>query len=200
MIIGSQINHFMNKLFYILLIFLTGCYITSYTTDPVYEDYTEEVYYHNDAIYFGYYSGYYYYYGIPHYWPWWYYYAYRPATHYHIHTHVHVHCPNGSFVYAYRDKKFDNRKEKCTKSSWSDKLYRPQSSRWVLPDNKIQYNKNNKFKSNKQNDFKYNINKTDYNRTFNINQTKNTNIKINKPNNRQNRSNNTKIKSNRKPR
>ena len=200
MTIGSQTNQLMNKLFYILLIFLTGCYITSYNTDPVYEDYTEEVYYYNDAIYFGYNLGYYYYYGIPHYWPWWYYYTYRPATHYHIHTHVHVHCPSGSFVYAHRDKKFDNKKEKCTKNSWSDKLYRPQSSRWVLPDNKIQYNKNNRFKQN--NKPNYNFNKTNYNRTFNINQSKiNNNTRINKPNNsKPNRSNNTKIKSNRKPR
>ena len=93
----------------ILVLFLSGCSLTSYYVDPIYEDYTEEVYYHNNTIYFGYYLGYYYYYGIPHYWPWWYYYSYRPATHYHIHTHVHVHCPNGSFVYAYRDKKFNNK-------------------------------------------------------------------------------------------
>ena len=190
----------MNKLFYILLIFLTGCYVTSYTTDPIYEDYTEEVYYHNDVIYFGYHLGYYHYYGIPHYWPWWYYYTYRPATHYYIHTHVHIDCPNGSFVYAYRDKKFDNKKENCTMNSWSNELYRPQSSRWVLPDNKIQYNKNNRFKQN--NKPNYNFNKTNYNRTFNINQSKiNNNTRINKPNNsKPNRSNNTKIKSNRKPR
>ena len=190
----------MNKLFYILLIFLTGCYVTSYTTDPVYEDYTEEVYYHNDVIYFGYHLGYYHYYGIPHYWPWWYYYSYRPATHYYIHTHVHINCPNGSFVYAYRDKKFDNKKENCTMNSWSNELYRPQSSRWVLPDNKIQYNKNNRFKSNnKKDNFKYNINKTNYNRTFNKNQSTNNKpiINNNKPN-RNNKPNNT--KSNRKPR
>ena len=162
------------KIIYISLILMaflfSGCYVTSYHTDPIYEDYTEEVYYHDNSIYFGYHLGYYYYYGIPHYWPWWYYYMYRPATHYHIHTHVHVDCPNGSFVYAYRDKKFDNKKEKCTMSSWPSQNYRPQSSRWVLPDNKIKYNKNNKFKSN-NNNVKYNFNKTDYNRTFNLNQS-----------------------------
>ena len=163
----------------------SGCYVTSYHTDPIYEDYTEEVYYHDSSIYFGYHLGYYYYYGIPHYWPWWYYYTYRPATHYHIHTHVHVNCPNGSFVYAYRDKKFDNKKEKCTMNSWSDQIYRPQTSRWVLPDNKIEYNKNN--------NVKYNLNKTNYNRTFNINQSTNNKpvINNNKPirNNKPNRNN-----------
>ena len=178
----------------IFILFLSGCSLTSYYVDPVYEDYTEEVYYHNDSIYFGYYLGYYYYYGIPHYWPWWYYYTYRPATHYYIHTHVHINCPNGSFVYAYRNKKFNNKKLKCTKDSWGNELYRPQTSRWVLPDNKIEYNRNNK----------YNINKTDYNRNFNpygkFNQNDNKynntininkNNKINKGNNGSKRSNKT---------
>ena len=95
-----------------LILFLSGCSLTSYYTDPIYEDYTDEVYFWEDSTlgtpYFGYWHGYYYYYGIPHYWPWWYYYAYRPATHYHIHTHVHINCPNGSFVYSYRNKKFNN--------------------------------------------------------------------------------------------
>ena len=112
---------------------------------------------------------------------------YRPATHYHIHTHVHVDCPNGSFVYAYRDKKFDNKKEKCTMNDWPSQNYRPQSSRWVLPDNKIKYNKNNKFKSN-NNNVKYNFNKIDYNRTFNLNQSNKP--KIN------NKSNNSSIRHN----
>ena len=197
----------MRLILFLFIFSFLGCYVTTYHTEPLHEDYTDEVYYWNDSElggspYFGYFDGFYYYYGIAHYWPWWYYYMYRPHTHYNIHTHVHINCPNGSFVYGHRNKKFNNKKEKCTKNSWSDNLYRPQSSRWVLPDNKIQYNKNNKFKSNnKQNDFKYNINKTNYNRTFNINQTKNTNIKINKSNNKPNRSNNTKSnKSNRKPR
>jgi len=172
----------------ILVLFLSGCSLTSYYVDPVYEDYTEEVYYYNDTIYFGYNLGYYYYYGIPHYWPWWYYYTYRPATHYHIHTHVHVYCPNGSFVYAYRDKKFNNKKEKYTKDSWGNELYRPQTSRWVLPDNKIQYNKNNR----------YSTNKIDYNGKFNQNSNKRNNIininknnKINKGNNGSTRPNKT---------
>ena len=152
----------------ILILFLSGCSLTSYYVDPIYEDYTEEVYYHDNSIYFGYHLGYYYYYGIPHYWPWWYYYMYRPATHYHIHTHVHVDCPNGSFVYAHGDKKFNNKKEKCTMNSWSNQNYRPQTSRWVLPNNKIEYNKNNKYhrygeiidytKNSKRNNIKYNFN------------------------------------------
>ena len=170
----------------VFILFLSGCSLTSYYVDPVYEDYTEEVYYHDNSIYFGYHLGYYYYYGIPHYWPWWYYYTYRPATHYHIHTHVHINCPNGSFVYAYGNRKFNNKKLKCTKDSWSNELYRPQTSRWVLPDNKIQYNKNNR----------YNINKTDYNRNFTpyghsnkINNKYNNTININK-NNKINKGNN----------
>jgi len=193
------------KLIYISLILiaflLSGCYVT-YTTDPIYEDYTEEVYYHDSSIYFGYHLGYYYYYGIPHYWPWWYYYMYRPATHYHIHTHVHVDCPNESFVYAYRDKKFDNKKEKCTMNSWPSQNYRPQTSRWELPDNKIEYNKNNRFKSDpnqkkykewnsldnqfrtkiypNRNNNKPIINKSNNNRPIKSNTNKNTN-RANKP-------------------
>jgi hypothetical protein len=189
----------------IFILFLSGCSLTSYYTDPVYEDYTDEVYFWEDSIlgtpYFGYWHGYYYYYGIPHYWPWWYYYTYRPATHYHIHTHVHVHCPSGSFVYAYGNRKFNNKKLKCTKDSWSNELYRPQTSRWVLPDNKIQYNKNNR----------YNINKTDYDRNFNpygkFNQNHikhnntinfNKNNKINKGNNGSTRPNKTRINQKKK--
>jgi hypothetical protein len=175
----------LSKILFILL-FLSGCSLTSYYVDPVYEDYTEEVYYYNDSIYFGYYSGYYYYYGIPHYWPWWYYYTYRPATHYYIHTHVHINCPNGSFVYAYGNRKFNNKKLKCTKDSWDNKLYRPQTSRWVLPDNKIQYNKNNKYNINKQN---YNINKTNYNRIFN--KSFNTTNKVNNGSTRPNKTSTT---------
>ena len=79
----------------ILVLFLSGCSLTSYYVDPVYEDYTDQVYFWEDSTlgtpYFGYWEGYYYYYGTPHYWPWWYYYMYRPATHYHIHTGV-VNC------------------------------------------------------------------------------------------------------------
>jgi len=183
----------LNKIL-ILILFLSGCSLTSYYTDPVYEDYTEEVYYHDNSIYFGYHLGYYYYYGIPHYWPWWYYYVYRPATHYYVHTHVHINCPNGSFVYAYGNRKFDNKKLKCTKDSWSNKLYRPQTSRWVLPDNKIEYNRNNKFKSN-------NINKIDYNKNFtphrNFNNI-NKNNTINKGNNGSTRPNKTRINQKKK--
>ena len=187
----------------IFILFLSGCSLTSYYTDPVYEDYTDEVYFWEDSTlgtpYFGYWHGYYYYYGIPHYWPWWYYYIYRPATHYHIHTHVHVHCPSGSFVYAHGNRKFNNKKLKCTKDSWNNELYRPQTSRWVLPDNKIKYNNNNRFKSNnKKDNFKYNINKTNHNKTFNINQTKNTNIKINKGNNGFTRPNKTRTNQKKK--
>ena len=182
----------LNKIL-IFILFLSSCSLTSYYTDPIYEDYTDEVYFWEDSVlgtpYFGYWHGYYYYYGIPHYWPWWYYYTYRPATHYHIHTHVHVHCPSGSFVYAYKNRKFNNKKLKCTKSSWDNKLYRPQTSRWVLPDNKIKYNKNNRFKLNNTNKTHYNRNFTPYGHSNKINNKHNNTININK-NNKINKGNN----------
>ena len=55
----------------ILVLFLSSCGLTQYTYDPIYEDHshTTEVYYYGTDIYFGYYSGFYYYYGVPHFYP-----------------------------------------------------------------------------------------------------------------------------------
>ena len=45
-------------LFGLITAIFTGCYITSYTPDPIYEDHphTTEVYYNGIDIYWGYYS------------------------------------------------------------------------------------------------------------------------------------------------
>jgi hypothetical protein len=59
----------MNRLFTLLLIvILSGCYITSYTPDPIYEDHphSTEIYYNGIDVYWGYHTGFYYYYGTPH--------------------------------------------------------------------------------------------------------------------------------------
>ena len=72
----ENLNRFKNYLGILLIILCTGCYVTSYSPDPIYDDYqhTVEVYYNGVDIYFGYNSGFYYYYGTPHYYPWLYYY------------------------------------------------------------------------------------------------------------------------------
>ena len=186
----------MKQVFILLLVVtLSGCYITSYTPDPIYEDHphSTEVYYNGIDIYFGYHSGFYYYYGIPHYYPWWYYYQFIPPYHYHTHSHIHVHCDNGYFVYGHRGPTLNNNVVKDFKPTIKVKNNNDKS--FVFPRD---WKSSNSTRINKQNNVKYNTNKINYNRTFNINQTKNTNIKINKSNNKPNRSNNT--KSNRKPR
>jgi hypothetical protein len=102
----------------IIMFLLSGCTLTSYTYDPIYEDHphTTEVFWYTDyeiggTPYFGYWSGFYYYYGIPHFYPWWYYYQYLPPHYYHTHTHITVICNNGHYV---RDPapnyRFDNKK------------------------------------------------------------------------------------------
>ena len=87
-------------------------------------------------------------------------------------------------------------------NSWPSQNYRPQTSRWVLPDNKIEYNKNNRFKSDpnqkkykewnsldnqfrtkiypNRNNNKPIINKSNNNRPIKSNTNKNTN-RANKP-------------------
>ena len=85
----------MNKLL-IILLFLSGCTLTQYTIDPIYEDHphTTEVYWYTDyeiggSPYFGYWGNFYYYYGVPHFYPWWYYYQFIPPYHYiHILTYM----------------------------------------------------------------------------------------------------------------
>ena len=165
-------------------VFLSGCYVTSYDPGPIYEDHphTTEVYYNDIDVYFGYYSGFYYYYGIPHYYPWWYYYQFIPPYHYHTHTHIHVHCDNGHYVYGHRGPTVNNNIAKDFRPTIKVKNNKDKS--FVFPRD---WKSNNSPRINKQN---YNINKINYNRTFN------NKIKVN--NNGSKRSN--KKNTSRKPR
>ena len=177
----------------IILTALSGCTLTPYAVDPIYEDHphTTEVYYNGADIYFGYYSGFYYYYGIPHFYPWWYYYQFIPPHHYYTHTHIHVHCDNGHYVYGHRGPLFHNIGPDCPNNQGRFvPTIKPKNNKdksFVFPKD---WKSNNSTRINKQNNFKYNTNKVNYNRTFNINQSSNTN-KPNKSNNstRPNRTN-----------
>ena len=172
----------MNKIVYTILItfILSGCYITSYTPDPIYEDHphSTEVYYNGVDVYFGYYSGFYYYYGIPHYYPWWYYYQFIPPYHYHTHSHIHIHCNNGHYVYGRRGPKLNNNVVKDFRPTI--KIRNKKDKSFVYPRS---WKSSNSTRINKQNSkVNYNINKINYNRTFN--HSKNTiNNKPNKINN-----------------
>ena len=187
----------------ILLLFLSSCTLTSYVYDPVYEDHphTTEVYWYTDyelggTPYFGYWEGFWFYYGVPHYYPWWYYYQFLPPYHYHKYTHVHIHCNNGYYVhYGHRKNLFNNKDGGEYKASVSLKT---------------KDTKTNTFPRNWKSSNSPRINKQDYNRTFNINQSNNDvyknnsnfnvnrninknirNNKINKGNNGSKRSNKT---------
>ena len=184
----------MNKLL-IILLFLSGCTLTQYTIDPIYEDHphTTEVYWYTDyeiggSPYFGYWGNFYYYYGVPHFYPWWYYYQFIPPYHYYTHTHIHVHCDNGHYVYGHRGPTLNNNVAKDFR-----------------PTIKVKNNKDKSFVFPR--DWKSSnsprINKQTYNRTFNLNQSNNINKnnsnfninknnKINKGNNGSKRSNQTK--------
>ena len=182
----------MKKILLILLILSTGCYITSYTPDPIYEDHphTTEVYYNGVDIYFGFSSGFYYYYGKPHFYPWWYYYQFIPPYHYHTHTHVHVHCEPGNYVYGHRGPLFHNTGPDCTVNQGRFvPTIKPKNNKdksFVFPRD---WKSSNSTRINKQNNIKYNTNKINYNRTFKINQSNNTNNKPNRPNNRSTKTN-----------
>jgi len=169
-----------------MLTVMTGCYVTSYTPDPIYEDrpHSTELYYNGLDLYFGFDSGFYYYYGIPHFYPWWYYYQFIPPYHYHIHSHVHVHCDNGHYVYGHRGPTLNNNVIRDFKPTIKPKNNIDKS--FVFPRD---WKSSNSTRINKQN----NINNIDYNRIFNINPQ--TNIKpINK--NNKNNTNNTINKGN----
>ena len=168
----------MNKILLILLL-TCSCTLTSYTTDPVYEDHSHstEVYYNGIDVYFGYYSGFYYYYGIPHYYPWWYYYQFIPPHHYHTHTHIHVHCDNGHYVYGHRGPTLNNNIAKDFRPTIKVKNNKDKS--FVFPRD---WKSNNSTRINKQN---YNINIINYNRTFNK-------IKVNNGSTRPNKTTTTK--------
>ena len=172
----------------LVLLLLCGCNhqflfpITSYDVDPVYEDHphTTEIYYNGIDIYFGYYSGLYYYYGVPHFYPWWYYYQFIPPYHYYVHSHVHIHCNNGYYVYGHKGPTINNNIQKDFNPTTINRKVKSNRDRsFVFPRD---WKSNNSTKTNKQN---YNIDKTNYNRTFNYNN------KINKGNNGSTRPNKT---------
>jgi hypothetical protein len=175
----------------ILILFLSGCTLTQYTVDPIYEDHphTTEVYWYTDyeiggLPYFGYWNNFYYYYGVPHFYPWWYYYQFIPPYHYHTHTHIHVHCNSGYYVYGHRGPKFNNKGDRKYFST-DIKIKNKNSKTNVFPHN---WKSNNSTRINKHN----NVNKNNFN--FNINRNINNNIrnnKINKGNNGSKRSNKT---------
>ena len=189
----------LSKILFILL-FLNSCTLTQYAYDPIYEDHphTTEVYYNGIDIYFGYYSGFYYYYGVPHFYPWWYYYQFIPPYYFHTHTHVYVQCDNGYYVYGHRGPLFHNVGPSCKINNGkfipSVKYKNKNDKSFVFPRD---WKSHNSTKNTKQDNWwnKVNINKTDYNRNFNyrnshkINHKHNNTININK-NNKINKGNN----------
>ena len=193
----------LSKIFFILL-FLSSCGLTQYAYDPIYEDHphTTEVYWYTDyelggTPYFGYWDNFYYYYGVPHFYPWWYYYQFIPPHHYYINTHIIITIESGYYVYGHRGPRFHNIGPDCKinhgKFTPTVKIKNKNDKSFVFPRD---WKSSNSTRINKQNDVKYNINKINYNRTFNFNNTHKSN-NINKSN--KNRSNINKIsKSNKK--
>ena len=194
----------LSKILFILL-FLSSCSLTStYYVDPIYEDHphTTEVYWYTDyelggTPYFGYWDNFYYYYGVPHFYPWWYYYQFIPPHHYYINTHIIITIESGYYVYGHRGPRFHNIGPDCKinhgKFTPTVKIKNKNDKSFVFPRD---WKSSNSTRINKQNDVKYNINKINYNRTFNFNNTHKSN-NINKSN--KNRSNINKIsKSNKK--
>ena len=190
----------LSKIFFILL-FLSSCGLTQYNYDPIYEDHphTTEVYWHTDyeiggTPYFGYWDNFYYYYGVPHFYPWWYYYQFIPPYHYYINTHIIITIESGYYVYGHRGPKFHNIGPNCPtnkgKFTPTVKLRGKNDKSIVFPRN---WKSSNSTRDNKQNNIKYNINKINYNRTFNINQSSKTNKSNNIINSHKNRSNNNKV-------
>jgi len=165
----------------ILMMLLSGCYITSYTPDPIYEDHPHdtEVYYNGIDVYWGYHTGFYYYYGTPHFYPWWYYYQFIPPYHYHTHSHIHVHCDNGHYVYGHRGPTLNNHIVKDFRPTI--KLKNNKDKSFVFPRD---WKSSNSTRINKQND---NVNKINIKSNNIINSNKNrSNNKI-KINNRSNK-------------
>lgn len=181
-------------LFGLISVLFTGCSLTTYTVDPIYEDHphTTEIYYNGVDIYFGYYSGFYYYYGIPHYYPWWYYYQFIPPYHYHIHTHIIINCKPGHYVYGHRGPKFHNIGPDCKvnhgKFTPTIKIKNKKDKSFVFPrdwksSNSTRINKHNDYinKINVKPNNTINFNKNRSNNKIQINNKSNTN-RSNKPN------------------
>ena len=195
----------MKKLLLITIItLLSGCYITSYIPDPIYEDHphTTEVYWYTDyelggTPYFGYCDNFYYYYGVPHFYPWWYYYQFIPPHHYYSHSHIHVHCDNGNYVYGHRGPLFHNIGPDCNINKGQFKpTIKPKNNKdksFVFPRDWKSSNSTRETKQNNNWWDKVNMNKTDYNRKFNYGNSYKTN---NKHNNTININKNNKINKN----
>ena len=210
----------LSKILFILL-FLSSCSLTStYYVDPVYEDHphTTEVYWYTDyelggTPYFGYWDNFYYYYGVPHFYPWWYYYQFIPPYHYYSHTHIIITIDNGYYVYGHRGPKFHNTGPDCKinhgKFTPTVKLKGTNDKSFVFPRD---WKSHNSTRNTKENNWwnKVNMNKTDYNRTFNYGNSYKTNNKhnntininknntINKGNNGSTRPNKTRINQKKK--
>ena len=186
-------------LIFTMLLFLSSCSLTSYYVDPIYEDHphTTEIYFYGTDVYFGYHSGFYYYYGVPHFYPWWYYYQFIPPHHFHTHTHIYVHCSDGHYVYGHRGPTINN--NVARDFTPTIKIKNSNDKSFVFPRN---WKSSNSTRVNKQNELKYNISKQNYNRTFNLNNsnTKNSNKSINYNKNKSNNRSNNKSSSNRNKR
>lgn len=168
----------------IIVLFLSSCSLTStYYVDPVYEDHphSTEVYYYGVDVYWGYNSGFYYYYGVPHFYPWWYYYQFIPPYNFYTHSHVYVHCDNGNYVYGHRGPTLNNNVIRDFKPTIKPKNNIDKS--FVFPRD---WKSSNSTRINKQS----NINKIDYDRIFNINPQTNIKPNNNRPNYNKNKGNN----------
>tara|TARA_B100000287_G_scaffold334242_1_gene319483 strand:+ start:294 stop:857 length:564 start_codon:yes stop_codon:yes gene_type:complete len=170
------------------IIFLSGCYITGYTYDPIYEDrpHSTEVYYWNDSElggspYWGYWGGFYYYYGTPHFYPWWYYYQFIPPTYYNSTTHITIICDSGYYVYGHRGPLFHNIGPSCPinrgKFTPTIKLNNNKDKSFVFPRD---WKSSNSTRINKHNDNKIIINNRNNTRNNSIIKNKSrNNVKLN---------------------
>ena len=143
---------------------LSSCYGTYYLTDSEYSDVREShasVTYYDNQIYWGWHSGYYYYYGIPHYYPWNYYYNSCPPSHYTHTTHVVITRPVNKPTH--RPNRPTIRPNRPVKNNTTIK---------VKTNRNVKINKNSSNKSN---------NKTFNNRSNKTNTNRNTKRNIRKP-------------------
>tara|TARA_R110001583_G_scaffold61265_2_gene181292 strand:+ start:1280 stop:1774 length:495 start_codon:yes stop_codon:yes gene_type:complete len=143
---------------------LTSCTGVYYLTDAEYSDVREShasVTYYDNQIYWGWHSGYYYYYGIPHYYPWNYYYNSCPPSHYTHTTHVVITRPVNKPTH--RPNRPTIRPNRPVKNNTTIK---------VKTNRNVKINKNSSNKSN---------NKTFNNRSNKTNTNRNTKRNIRKP-------------------
>ena len=186
-----------------LVLFLSSCYGTYYISDAEYDDAREEhtsLTYWDNQIYWGWSSGYYYYYGVPHMYPWWHYYTLIPHYTYSVHTHITIFCDNGYYVSKPRGNKFKNNRGGTYKPNI--RTVKPNRSRVNTHRPNIRTNSNTKVKTNTRVTITPNRNtkvKTNRNNIKIKTNRNNSNKSTNKTfNNRSNKTNNR--KNTRKPR